>query len=261
MKDRLVGLVLLFVAIWGASGGEVPGQEPLPPPVPKRIAIRLLVLRHSPDQMAVSDSNLAQEAARKAQAEGLDISVLGDEYIAGWSSEKLQEYVAQKSVENAVPGDTLVIHTIGHGHGDGSLDNLGQRRGVMGAFAAAGEQASQKILWWQLSCHACAGLPEISTLPESQQSWLVNLASSTAHDMSADRVQAGIMEKVFGAMAKKDPAIDHDQDDYITVSELGTYLDTLDSYQRSRLLFARRTDVFGGAGATVLAKGPPRRVR
>jgi hypothetical protein len=250
--------IVLFALILGGHHPQQPPVIPQPhiqipvlppePPRPKKIAVRLLVLRHTPGGMAQGDADLATAAARKAASEGLDIKVIGDEYIGGLSPERLKTFVSERMKKEALTGDTLIIHTIGHGFQGGGLQNLGQRADVMKAFAAAAGENNQKTLWWQLSCHATSSLPGIDTLPADQQQLFMMLASSRAEDTSSTVTQARLMGKVFSALAKDSDEIDPNHDKIITVEELKSYLNTLDRYQRGDLLFARRGDVFGGAG-------------
>jgi len=252
----------LFALILGGDKHHVPPQQPgiqipVPPPEPprpKKIAVRLLVLRHTPGGMAQGDANLATEAARRAASEGLDIKVIGDEYIGGLSHDRLKTFVSERMKKEALTGDTLVIHTIGHGFVGGGLQNLGQRSSVVKAFAEAAQENNQKTLWWQLSCHATSELPGIETLPPIQQQLFMMLASSRAEDSSGTQTQARLMGKVFGALATDDGEIDPNHDKIITVDELKHYLNALDRYQRGDLFFSRRSDVFGGAGLFLLVR-------
>lgn len=210
--------------------------------------IRLLIVKHCKERMADDDANLAAQAAQKAAEKGLPIQVIGNEYATG-----LQEFdqVLRRFVQkNATAGDTLIVHTIGHGGRDGGLQYLGQREGVFKTLAKVSDEAQQEMLWWQLSCHAAARLPGINTLSDAVQNLFSALASSPAHQESPTREQAGIMAKVFMAMAEKSAKIDPNGDGTITADELRGFLNSLDNRKRGDLLFAKSGDepIFGGAG-------------
>lgn len=220
--------------------------------------IRLLILKHSIESMADGDADLAINAAKKAAAKGLVIKDVGNHYIDNngkvqfyvWSDlPKLQEFVSQQMKVDAEPGDTLIVFTIGHGHEGGGLHNLGQRSDVMKAIAQAAEVNQQRTLWWQLSCHACAKLPEIRSLPASQQEYFSMFASSTANELSAAGVQGRIMERLFVAMAEKSPAVDPDGDGVILAKELKEFLNK-DRAGRGNLFFAHdpSDEIFGAGG-------------
>jgi hypothetical protein len=223
--------------------------QPAPPPPEKYIpAVRLLVLKHSRESMADMDANLAVDALNKAAAQGLPVKVVGNHYATSLAD--VQKLVNEYMTKDAKKHDTLVIHTIGHGFGNGSLQNLGQRSGVMKVLADSAEKHNQKVLWWQLSCFACASLPKIDTLPEAQQRLFCILSSSTAHQSSGTRTQARIMEKVFSAMAKKSNTLDANSDDIITANEFRAFLNTVDTYKRGDLFYAKNSEepIFGYFG-------------
>lgn len=96
---------------------------------------------HCRKQMAHDDANLAVRRVEKAAQKGLKIDVTGN-HIAG-SLDEFKRLLNENVKKNASPGDTLVIHTIGHGFGDGSLAMLGQRSGITDAIAQAAETNSQ----------------------------------------------------------------------------------------------------------------------
>lgn len=211
-------------------------------------AIRLLIVKHCKERMADDDANLAASAAQRAGEKGLPIQVIGNEYAT--SLKEFDEVVRRNVHKNETSGDTLIVHTIGHGSPDGSVQYLGQREGIFKTLAKVSEEAQQEMLWWQLSCHAAARLPGINTLGDAVQELFSAFASSPANEESPTREQAGIMAKVFMAMAEKSPKIDPNGDGTITADELRGFLNTLDNRQRGRLLFAKSGDeaIFGGAG-------------
>lgn len=201
------------------------------------LSIRLVILKHAREQMAHDDANLATQAAQKAAAKGLKIKVIGNENIDGVAGLQaaLKKYVKMQAED----GDTLIVHTIGHGAPNGGLVTLGQRSEVMKAMADAAGQNHQEILWWQLSCFAAANLPSISSLSQDQQGQFSIVASSTASQESPTREQARIMEKVFMAMAEMGQNIDPNGDKIITAAELAGFLNTIDNRKRGDLLFAK----------------------
>jgi len=210
---------------------------------PKAV-IRVLILKHCREQMAHDDANLAIRGVEKAAQKGLKIEVIGNHVVT--NMEEFRRVLNENVKKNAATGDTLVIHTIGHGHGDGSLMFLGQRSGVTEAIASAAEANSQQILWWQLSCHAAARLPSIQSLSDLRQRLLSMIASSPANQESPAGVEGRIMEGVFVAIASGDPNIDPNQDGIITVDELRSFLNR-GSNKRGDLLFARspQDPIFG----------------
>lgn len=201
---------------------------------PKRNQIRLLIIKHSRESMADGDADMAIAAARKAADKGLEIKVIGNSFVDGRAvsyniienASTFTAYLEEQIKADAKTGDTLMLFTIGHGMTNGGLHNIGQRKDVMKVIADAAERNKQKILWWQLSCHACAGLPSISSLPPAQQQYLSMYASSSAADVSAAYVQGRIMEKVFMAMADESNSLDKNSDGRISASELASFLGT-----------------------------------
>jgi len=220
-------------------------------PAPQRqkvLVVRLLVLKHSRERMADDDANLAIQGANNAAAKGFPIRVVGNHYIDKLrTKDELQAFVAKEMLNGAVGGDTLIIHTIGHGFHTGSLQNIGQRSDVMAAFATAAEANGQKVLWWQLSCYASAKLPPISSLSAVQQQLISVYASSSASQSSPTREQALLMGKVFDALADKSTTLDRNSDQIITTDELRSFLDGLDNRNRGSLLYSRASDepIFG----------------
>ena len=198
--------------------------------------IRLLALKHSRESMADGDADLALKAAQKAADKGLSIKGIGNHFINkdgriqvvlweyGSDLDKLKAFISDQMKVNAEPGDTVIVFTIGHGMGDGNLHNLGQRADVLKAIAGAAEENQQRTLWWQLSCHAAARLPDIKTLTPAQQELLTIVASSTASELSAAGVQGKVMERVFVAMAEKSQKIDPNEDGIVTAKELKDFL-------------------------------------
>jgi hypothetical protein len=240
-----LSFMMLFVLL---SNKKIPQQPqlviPLPPPQrPKKVSIRLLVLRHTPGGMAESDSSLAKNAAQKAASKGLEIKVIGDHLIS--STTVIKDLVSKEMDSQATPEDTLIIHTIGHGFASGGLQNIGSREGIFKTLASAASEKKQRTIWWQLSCYATAKLPGIETLSADEQKYFMVLASSRANDTSTTRTQAMLMEKIFAALADKSNKIDPNGDNVITISEFKEFLNTLDSYRRGELFFSHRDDVFG----------------
>lgn len=216
----------------------------------KAIKIRLLALKHSKENIADIDANLAMSSVQIAKGKGLDISGIGNHFINKdgrlqvllldslisangiglrngieiQDQASLQEFISQQMKINAIPGDTVIVFTIGHGGPNGQLHNIGQRSVLMNAIAGAAEENNQRVLWWQLSCYASASLPPISSLTERQQRLLSMIASSNATTESGVGIQGRIMEKVFNALAEKDKNIDPNQDNVITAEELSNFL-------------------------------------
>lgn len=219
--------------------------------------IRVLALKHSKEQMAQGDEDLAFRSIQDAKSKGLDIEPIGGHWvdkdgvmrvkIINFNNDipKFRDFVSKQMKVDAEPDDTIVVFTIGHGARSGYLDNLGQRADVFKAIAQAAGENNQKTLWWQLSCHATAGLPDLETLPEEQQELLTICASSSAERQSPAGVEGKIMGSVFTAMAEKSPAIDPNKDDEINAEELKNFLATKG---RGGLYFAisPKLVVFGG---------------
>jgi hypothetical protein len=259
-------LLLLATALVGLKATPTPTAVEVERPVYQVIntqrvetpyRIRLVALKHSHISMADGDANLAIQAANAARSKGLDIRDVANQNIdpngavkvVMWTEndpEKLKAYISSLMKIDAQPGDTFIIFTIGHGSPDGSLQGMGQRAWLFKAFAAAAEENQQRTLWWQLSCHASAGLPAISTLPPSQQEYFSVYASSTAQNTSAAGVQGRIMEKVFLALANRDRSLD-DGSDIVTAARLRNFLNGV-SNASGNLLYAANPDtpIFGG---------------
>jgi hypothetical protein len=224
------------------------------------MSVRLLVLKHCPDSIANTDSNQAIQAANLAATKGLTIRDIGNHHINKdgpvdrglvWGKKtslvNLQEFISQQMKIDAESGDTLIVYTIGHGSGGGTLMWIGQREILMTAIANAAEENGQETLWWQLSCHAAAGLPEISSLNEKQQELFAMVASSPANRVSYFLTQGEQLEKLFAAMADGSPTIDPDQDQIITAQELKDFLNNEIEQGRGDLVYARSPDepIFG----------------
>lgn len=216
--------------------------------------IRMLILKHSREHMADGDADLAIQAVKRAANQGLKIKVIGNHFVDGrmvayhyvMNVATIQSLLEENISVGATNGDTLIVFTIGHGFPSGGLDNVGQRKDVMKVLADAAGGHRQKILWWQLSCHACAGLPSISSLPKDQQELFSIVASSSANDTSAAGVQGRIMEKVFLAMAEKSPNIDPDGTGIITAAKLSSFLNGVSSGMGSRVFaIDRNFRIFG----------------
>lgn len=216
----------------------------------KAIKIRLLALKHSKENIADIDANLAMSSVQIAKGKGLEIKGIGNHFINKdgrlqvlflnslistnridlregievQDQTKLQDFISQQMKIDAEAGDTVIVFTIGHGGPGGQLHNIGQRSVLMNAIAGAAEENNQRVLWWQLSCYASASLPAISSLPESQQKLISIIASSDATTQSGVGIQGKIMEKVFNALAEKDKSIDPNQDNVITAEELSNFL-------------------------------------
>src|SRR5207249_186354 len=120
----------------------------------------------------------------------------------------------------------LILFTVGHGGPDGKLYGLGQRKDFMRAIGAHAKRG--RILWWELSCYACAELPAIDTLPEGCRESFTVLASSPADRESKKNVQGHVMAHLFPVIGDQD----------MTAAELRTILDK-ESPPRGKLLFAQ----------------------
>lgn len=230
------------------------------------MSIRMIILRHCWDSIGIIDTKEAIQAVNVSASAGLTIEQIGDYNIdkngtinknVSWSDPMdfvgLKKFVSDQMKINAEAGDTFIIYTIGHGGGGGGLATLGQRADVMKTFAAAAAENQQETFWWQLSCHAAAKLPAISTLTEEEQGYFSMLASSPADQLSYFRTQGAQMKKVFNAMANKSREIDPNGDEMITAGEFRGFLNkhipngSFPSGRRGDLFFARSDDepIFG----------------
>lgn len=228
------------------------------------ISIRLLVLRHCPDQVGNTDSKLVLQAANLAASKGLTIQDIGDYRINRnglkdklvWSSDKniealdeVKKFINIQACVDAKPGDTLVIYTMGHGGGDGTLVTLGTRQELFKVLAEVAEENNQEIFWWQLSCHAGSKLPEISTLNETQQ-MLFSMTASSGQELSYFCTQGAIMQKIFVAMAERSDEIDPNKDEIVDCKELSDFIAKYYGTKRGGLVFARSPEepIFGLLG-------------
>jgi len=227
--------------------------------------IRMLVLRHCPDENGVSDAALAMQAANLGASKGLHIKDLGDfrvnsEGLTGteakfaWNEQKytgesLKEFIGREMKVDARPGDTFIVYTIGHGGEDGGMATLGQRSDFMNIVASLSEEQKQRTLWWQMSCHAAACLPPISSLPEKGQKLFTMIASSTAENLSYFGVEGEILQQLFVALAENSPSINPNRGNTITADDLRGFLLSINS-GIDKLVFARSGDtvIFGVGG-------------
>lgn len=248
--DRMLRSCFVAFIILAATGFQSICQAAEP-------AIRMLILKHSREHMADGDADLAIQAVKRAANKGLKIKVIGNHFVDGrmiafhyvMNVTTIQDLLEQNISTDATSGDTLIVFTIGHGFQSGGLDNIGQRKDVMKVLADAAGRHRQKILWWQLSCHACASLPSIGSLPADQQELFSIVASSSASDTSAAGVQGRIMEKVFVAMAEKSKQLDPEENGIITAAKLSSFLNGVSSGMGSRVfatsqnfrIFGKRT--------------------
>jgi hypothetical protein len=227
--------------------------------------IRILILKHCPDSIADGDAREAVQAANLAKSKGLTIETIGNYRVnkdgktnrAMWGGklsysdlEGLTRFISEQMKIGAKQGDTFIVYTIGHGSGNGSIMRLGQRKVVMEAIAKAAEENDQETFWWQLSCHAGAHLPAISTLNEKQQELFSMIASSPANELSWFKTQGARMKKIFNALATNDPEIDPDQDETVTAGELADFVSKRIGEKFGKLVFAKDRDkpIFGWFG-------------
>lgn len=229
----------------------IPGHEYIGKVSMDGVSIRLLVLKHTWEQMANDDARLAIDAANLAATNGLTIKDIGEHNVGPngqinrrlvfdrrFYGKQLEDFISQQMKIDAEPGDTLVIMTIGHGSPGGHLVELGSRQEVMTSMANASEHNCQETVWWQLSCYASARLPKITQLTQAQQDLFSVVASSDANTQSPAYVEGKIMQKVFVAMANKDREIDPNGDDIVAAEELANFLDKVDR-GRGQLVYAK----------------------
>ena len=222
-----------------------------------KLNIRMIILRHCEERMAVDDADMAIEAVNFAQSEGLDIETIGNLIINGngpktvsWSrfrtSSQLQQFFIDQCDNLKKADDTLVVFTIGHGFPNGRLDTLGERKMILEQLATAAQTTNQEILWWQLSCYASARLPSIDRLNPRQQSLISVLATSDAFTESPAYVEGTIMKSLFGRLAKQPGLIDTNGDDQISAGELSTTLSSIRP-GRGRYLYSKSPEeiIFG----------------
>lgn len=226
-----------------------------------RTIVRLLILKHSFEQVARDEEVAIVQAANLAASKGLKIEDIGSHYINGegkinrlvWGEKctlsNLKNFISEQMKVSAKAGDTLIIYTTGHGGRSGGLMSLGQRKTVMTAFAEAAEENKQETLWWQSSCFASAGLPAISTLNPMQQRLLSMVASSDATHSSYWGDQNYPMKQTFLALAESSDKLDVNQDGRVNHVEFKQFLNTVkkDSYC---ILYSSGPDeiIFGAFG-------------
>jgi len=217
-----------------------------------QVSIRLLILKHAPDEIANLDGDFAVVAANVGSTKGLSIEEIGNFHInkQGRTNESLvyskvfndleglKQFIKEQAKVGAKDDDTLMVYTIGHGGGDGSLMRLGQRAGLMRILAEVSEENQQRIFWWQLSCHAAASLPSINTLTEEQKPLFSMTASSPANEVSYFNTQSQLMEKMFVALAEKNKSIDPDQDGNVDAGELKDFMIKNYGQKRGSLMYA-----------------------
>jgi hypothetical protein len=265
MKNIFPLLLIVFLFGCKEKEPELPPSNPQPVlPISKSIgkinindtmSVRLLVLKHCPDDIADTDSNQAIAAVNLGASKGLNIENIGNYHVdkegmtnsivwAGSLNDLvgLKRFVSEQMKVGAKAGDTLIIYTIGHGSGSGSVMRLGQREGIVKAFAEAAEENNQETFWWQLSCHAAAKLPEISSLTEKQQRLFSMTASSPGNELSYFTTQGKLMEVVFTAMAAGGTDIDPNQDCVITAGELKQFMIAKFGAKRGGLVWAKNDD-------------------
>lgn len=228
------------------------------------VNIRLLVLKHCFDSIANSDANQAIEAANFAHTKGLNIENIGNYHIKKdgpvnrqsargqikwmrYRIDELKDFISEQMKKDAKCGDTFLIYTIGHGSGSGYIQFIGQRKILMDAIVQAAEENNQRTFWWQLSCHAAAKLPPISSLTEKQQSLFSMIASSPANELSWFNTQGTQMKKMFLALAENNSSIDPDRNETITAGELKDFLNKEVKAGRGELLYTStpETPIFG----------------
>lgn len=229
-----------------------------------RTKIRLLVLKHCPDEMANDDALQALKAAKIGLDEGLNIETLGNFHIdkngmtenVYWSDpitnlSGLRDFVESQIKVNSSHNDTIIIYTIGHGSKGGTIMRLGQREGMMRTLSGLAAKHEQKILWWQLSCYANSKLPSINSLPEKEQRYFSMTASSPADEPSYSNTQGEQFKSVFYSMAKNRQSIDLDSDDQVSSFELSEFLTQNFGKKRGELVFALNDDyiIFGISGS------------
>ena len=218
------------------------------------VSIRLLILKHCPDNIADIDASQAVQAANVALDRGLTIQTLGNYHVnkegrtesMAWGSrynlndlEGLKNFISEQMKVDVVHGDTFIVYTIGHGSGNGSIMRLGQRGPVMKIIAEAAEENNQETLWWQLSCHAAANLPPISSLTEEQQELFSMTASSPANELSYFNTQGKQFSALFNSLAARSKEIDPDSNEIITAQELSNFLSSKFGDKRGKLVFAK----------------------
>ena len=204
-----------------------------------RTIVRLLILKHSFEQVAKDEEIAIIQAANLAASRGLKIEDIGSHYINGegkitrlvWDKKctlsNLKNFISEQMKISAQAGDTLIIYTTGHGSRNGELISLGQRKTIMTALVEAAEENKQETLWWQSSCFAEAGLPKISTLNKMQQRLFSMIASSDANHSSYWGDQNYPMKQTFLALAEGSKKLDINQDGRVNHTEFKQFLNTV----------------------------------
>ena len=225
-------------------------------------SVRLLVLKHCRENIADRESTAVIRVANFAATKGLSIKDLGQHHVdkngkvqgnfkVVWGKtltlDNLKDFISQQMKVNAELGDTLIIYTTGHGSPGGNLQILGPRELIARILAQAAEENKQETIWWQSSCYASSGLPEMSTFTPKQQSLFTMIASSTADKSSYWGDQTEPMQKVFIALAKRSPDIDPNGDSLVTAKELQDFCDRNIKSGMGNLIYASSPDetIFG----------------
>tara|TARA_Y100000034_G_scaffold43496_3_gene53120 strand:+ start:38139 stop:38984 length:846 start_codon:yes stop_codon:yes gene_type:complete len=221
-----------------------------------RTIVRLLILKHSFEQVAKDEEIAIVQAANLAATKGLQIKDIGSHHINGegkinWGKKctlsNLKAFVSEQMKISAQAGDTLIIYTTGHGDSGGGLSRLAQRKTVMTAFAEAAEENNQETLWWQSSCYAAAGLPPISNLNQMQQRLFSMIASSNANRSSYWGDQNNVMKQTFLSLAREDGRLDQNKNGRVTHKELKQFLRKV---KKECILYSSGPDeiIFGAFG-------------
>lgn len=208
---RLLALLLLSPL----PAPVFPAAPPAAPP-----GVRLAVLKAENAFPAVLDAGLAVQAGRGA---GPHVRTVGSGTVVRRGPAAYGAWLDRMCRREARPGDTLIVHTIGHGMPDGTLVGVGTRKEFLEAVAAAAARNKQRIVWWQLSCFACAQLPDVKTLPPEARKLLTVVNSSPATEPSWNYRQARLMRSLFAGLADGSP--DADADGTVTAAELSAWLD------------------------------------
>ena len=260
-------LLLCFVLGFGAMTLLIPQSDPLrivaSPSAPylakvtcnNRTVVRLLILKHCRESLAEDESRDIIQAANVAQSKGLNIESIGSIHVnqqgrVSWGHKmtlpQFQSFLSEQMKVNKKSGDTLVIYTTGHGGQGGHLQILGQREPVARAMAAAAAENKQETLWWQSSCYAASGLPQMSSFSPKEQKLFSMIASSSASNPSYWGDQTEPMSKVFTALAEKSSELDPNGNGVVTARELAAFMNKNKSGSGDRL-FAKNAEepIFG----------------
>jgi hypothetical protein len=214
------------------------------------IKIRILAIKHTNDSNGASDCKQVLKAADEAKAKGLKITSLGYSHADNLNNFRsiLQEKIKSKSSYE----DTLFLFTVGHGSRSG-VEKLGKRIEILKVIAEEATKSKQRILWWQLSCHAAGGIPDFKTLPKKQQDMMSSLATSTTDQVSYFDTEAKIISQVFSGILDK--SMDYDKDKKITAGEIRRFLSERTSKSGSLFYAARTSQVI--FGESTLARSLP----